>query len=358
MNNILLFFSVSRIGGAESNFIKIATELHSRGYKINLIVVKDNGPLIEILKPILNSYLVLDFTKPIFFLSRVIKYKKFVRENRIDVVFNLGLKVELYSRIFSKVFGIKKVVSNIRSTDDWRKWYHTALDRITQFGVDIWVSNSIAGLDSFVKREKIDLSRTRVIYNYIEDFEVNFSDINIEKFDTVNIGILSNIKEGKGFDDLILIVKKLQTYNIKKFKFIVGGRDLTNGRIIEKCIENNVLVSINFLGYVDDKELFFQNIDIFLLPTYWEGLPTSILESMYYGKPVISTKVGGIPELISHGYNGLLSTPGDIETFEEHIIKLCNSSSLYNMFRSNSIGILDSKFTKSRILDKWIEVLN
>lgn len=358
MNNILLFFSVSRIGGAESNFIKIANELYSKGYKINLIVVKDNGPLIEILKPILNSYLILDFTKPIFFISSVIKYNRFIQNNKIDIVFNFGLKVEIYSRIFSKVFGIKKVVSNIRSTDDWRKWYHTALDRITQFGVDIWVSNSIAGLDSFVKREKIELSRARVIYNYIDDFELNFSEINIEKNDTINIGVLSNIKEGKGFDDLILIVKKLQSYNLKSFKVIVGGRDLTNGRIIEKCKEYNVLDSINFLGYVEDKKSFFQNIDIFLLPTYWEGLPTSILESMYYGKPVISTKVGGIPELISHEYNGLLSTPGDIETFVEHVIKLCNSSSLYNKFRSNSIEILDFKFTKSRIIDKWLEILN
>jgi glycosyltransferase involved in cell wall biosynthesis len=50
---------------------------------------------------------------------------------------------------------------------------------------------------------------------------------------------------------------------------------------------------------------------VYVLPSYNEGLPISILEAMSYGKPVISTSVGGIPEIVKPGYNGWLFKPGD-----------------------------------------------
>lgn len=62
--------------------------------------------------------------------------------------------------------------------------------------------------------------------------------------------------------------------------------------------------------------------DVYVLPSYKEGLPISILEAMSYSLPVISTRVGGIPEIIMNGKNGLLINPGDKEALYESIIKL------------------------------------
>lgn len=68
--------------------------------------------------------------------------------------------------------------------------------------------------------------------------------------------------------------------------------------------------------------------DVYVLPSYKEGLPISILEAMSYSLPVISTRVGGIPEIIMNGKNGLLINPGDKEALYESIIKLKNSEEL------------------------------
>ncbi len=358
MKNILLFFSVSRIGGAESNFIKIATELSKSGYKINLIVVDNNGPLIEKLKPVLNDYAIIDIRKPLGLLKSVNRYKHFVVSNKIDIVLNFGLKVEIFSRIFSKMFGAKKVISNIRSTDDWRKVYHTFLDKITQWGVDLWISNSQAGAEAFIKRENIDKSRTKIIYNYIDDFSPKLDTIDIQSNEKYTIGILSNIKKGKGFEDMLEVVDTLLRKKFTNFRIKIGGRDLTNGGIASLYEKNNLSSYINFVGYVDDKDVFFKDVDVFLLPTYWEGFPTSVLEAMYFGKPVISTNVGGIPEMIRHNFNGYLCKPGDARSIASAIIDICHSNQLYNKFRLNSFEVLNKNFTRSKIIHKWTEVLN
>ena len=68
-------------------------------------------------------------------------------------------------------------------------------------------------------------------------------------------------------------------------------------------------------------------MDVFVLPSYNEGLPISILEAMSYNLPIISTKVGGIPEILKNEYNGYLINPGDLIALENAISALINNPS-------------------------------
>jgi glycosyltransferase involved in cell wall biosynthesis len=72
---------------------------------------------------------------------------------------------------------------------------------------------------------------------------------------------------------------------------------------------------VEVLGWINvhEKEELLRKADMLVLPSYHEGLPMAILEAMNFSLPVISTYVGGIPELIQHGENGYLIEPGDIE---------------------------------------------
>jgi glycosyltransferase involved in cell wall biosynthesis len=353
--SILFFFSVGVIGGAETNFINIAKELSERGCKIYVAVVKNNGPLLTLIKPYVAGVIVLDFTKPFNLVKLIRLYKAFLIKNNIHTVLNFGLKIEIFSRIFSKCLGAKYIISNIRSTDDWRKWYHTLMDRLTQYNVDLWISNSKAGKEAFVEREKIIRDKCLVIYNYIEDDIDPLKDLFFK--DKINIGILSNIKEDKGFEDLIKLSKRLKEEGIK-FKFIIAGKDLMNGYFQRMVFSKGLQDYFEFLGYIEDKKGFFNDIDLFLLPTYIEGLPTSILEAMKYGVPVISTNVGGIPELIIHNYNGYLTTPGNIEGFFNGIELLIHNKKIYNNYRINAHQMLRDKFVKSKIIKEWLRILS
>lgn len=78
----------------------------------------------------------------------------------------------------------------------------------------------------------------------------------------------------------------------------------------------------------DKKIQIINEVDAFILPSYNEGLPISILEAMSYNLPIISTSVGGIPEILKNGYNGFLIRPGDKKALKNAILTLINNPSL------------------------------
>ena len=101
-------------------------------------------------------------------------------------------------------------------------------------------------------------------------------------------------------------------------------------RIKDTCINQGINDHVTFRsGFSNDEknDLLFGS-DIYLLPSYAEGLPISLLEAMAAGLPIISTPVGGIPEVIVEGENGFLITPGDYVDLANKIIKLIETPEL------------------------------
>lgn len=84
---------------------------------------------------------------------------------------------------------------------------------------------------------------------------------------------------------------------------------------IEKCKQTGIFDCVNFPGWISgiQKENMLRKASVCLLPSYYEGMPISLLEAMSYGLAVVASNVGGIPSVIEDGVNGLLINPGDIE---------------------------------------------
>lgn len=81
---------------------------------------------------------------------------------------------------------------------------------------------------------------------------------------------------------------------------------------------------VQFLGWVgsDQRDALLSEADIFVLPSFNEGLPMSLLEAMAAGVPVVTTRVGGIPDLVTDGHNGLLVEPGDVQALAQALVRL------------------------------------
>jgi glycosyltransferase involved in cell wall biosynthesis len=122
---------------------------------------------------------------------------------------------------------------------------------------------------------------------------------------------LGFIVEQKGIFDLIEVIKKHKAeWNGKLLLHVGGSHEVER---LQSFIKNNGLENlIQYEGWVSgDKKIMLLNLmDAYILPSYIEGLPISILEALSYGKPVITTPVGGIPEVINE-QNGFLFEPGD-----------------------------------------------
>jgi glycosyltransferase involved in cell wall biosynthesis len=345
------------MGGAETNVVKITRELVERGYEVHLATLEDNGPLIEEFGYLFASKTVvgLFYKTP---LKSILAYVNLLRKHSFQAVLNFGIRVEFFSRILTKSFSAQtKVIANIRSTDHWRKWYHSLLDQSTFGLVDVWVSNSEAGKQSSVNREGISPERIHVIYNFVESIPDVYNQLIPQSNPReIRLGLLANITRNKGYYDLLDIVDQL----IKKGyspKVYCGGVDRTGGDF-EKELKSRKLESyFHLLGYISDKANFFEQIEIFVLPSYLEGMPTVVLEAMQFGKPIVTTGIDGMLEQIKHLHNGWLSAPGDIDSFVEGILELHNNEAIRKRFIENSTLVLKGKFDKIICIKQWIGII-
>jgi len=136
--------------------------------------------------------------------------------------------------------------------------------------------------------------------------------------DSARIFYIGNIGREKGIYDIMEAARRLKGKVSLPFQVILAGP--FNDRQEEQRVRTMVASyqlddTVAFLGTVYDgvKEAAFLQADIFILPSYSEGIPQSMLEAMAFGLPVVVSNVGGIPEVVRDGEEGLIVKPGDID---------------------------------------------
>ena len=159
----------------------------------------------------------------------------------------------------------------------------------------------------------------------------------------VHLVFLGLIGERKGLFDLLRVVRRLLDNDLK-IKLSIGGNG-ENDRLQATIQSLKFNDSVNFLGWISEKQRdkLLRETDIFVLPSYGEGMPMSILEAMSYGVPVVSTTVGGIPELVSDGETGFLIEPGDLDALFERLKCLIEDKELRKKFGNKARQFVASR---------------
>lgn len=134
---------------------------------------------------------------------------------------------------------------------------------------------------------------------------------------------LGELGQRKGIFDLLDVISQMRSCDIK---LLIGGKGDVDG-VISRINELDICDYVEFHGWVsgDYKVKLFYDSDVFVLPSYNEGLPISVLEAMSYGLPIVSTYIGGIPEVITNGKNGFLIEPGDKKELYNALMELRNN---------------------------------
>ena len=128
----------------------------------------------------------------------------------------------------------------------------------------------------------------------------------------VNVLFLNHINTAKGIFDVLDFFNENKEWLKDSFQLTIAGAG-DSEKLQQFIATNNLNDIIEYKGWVEgkEKEALIQNCDVFILTSYNEGLPVSILEAMAYKRAVISTNVGGIPRIVKPNENGWLTAPGD-----------------------------------------------
>ena len=167
-----------------------------------------------------------------------------------------------------------------------------------------------------------------------------YNGVNIESnnynSDGIYILFLGRLSSRKGVYDLIDAIKMIDDKISSKYKFLLCGDGEIDKckRIITKYSLNDRIECLGWISKEKKKEIFSQTI-INILPSYNEGMPMTILETMAYGIPNISSNVAAIPEVIDQEC-GILINPGDVNALSISIMKLLNDGAYRKMMSRNS----------------------
>lgn len=145
------------------------------------------------------------------------------------------------------------------------------------------------------------------------------------------------IDDRKGIFDVLEAIGEKYDYFAGKIRFRIGG--IGNLQKFNSIIEKYGLQDIvEYLGWIDPagKERLLASTDVFIHPSRSESFGISILEAMDFGLPVITTNIGGIPDLVTDGVNGIVVAPGDKPQIREAIIRLINDPALRRELGENS----------------------
>lgn len=157
---------------------------------------------------------------------------------------------------------------------------------------------------------------------------------------------VGKLKKSKGFVDLIKLAKTMPAYD-----FWIAGA----GNVVGLLPEN-----IKLFGWLSRQEMreVYQSADLFLLPSYSECFPMSILEAMACGLPIICSRIGGLSEIVKEGVNGRLVRAGSREEIKLAIINLVDDRKLYQKISQQNIKEAREKYSLIKKINAHLEVYN
>ncbi|MEK7728915.1 MAG: glycosyltransferase family 4 protein [candidate division KSB1 bacterium] len=262
----------------------------------------------------------------------ILQLARCMRQNRIEVVLTNMDKELRNGGIAAKLAGVPAVIPRrgidypLKNRWRYRFAYNVLATRL--------LANSQATKLALLKNAPwLEEQRVEVIHNGIDheafvqsarrSFRVEW---NIPPHAPV-LGFVGQLDERKGLGVLLSAFELIQQ-RLPEARLVLAGegplREMIESEIREQGWERSVLLA----GFVDDAAAIMQAIDVLLLPSYWEGFGIVILEAMACGRPVITTNISSMPEIVDDGRTGYLIPPGATAALAERAVELLQNKSL------------------------------
>jgi glycosyltransferase involved in cell wall biosynthesis len=359
--NILHIYQNSKIGGVQQQILNLLKAYNREVFNPIFCCL---GPKEEIGKEIegmgIDCISLNRSRYNRFSLKIVTDLHRLIKKKHIHILRTHRYRSNFYGRLAAFLTGVPVIVASVH--DNYRKDKRPArkmINRILSKMTDKIVAVSEEVKRDIMRYDKIAPSKIVVIPNGIDikrfNPKGNFADIRKEfsiKQGAIVVGFVGRIVPAKGLQYLIDSIPYVKE-EFKNIKLLIIGEGSIVARLHQQAKEKKVYDSIIFAGKRRDIPDILSCIDIFVMPSIAEGLPNALLEAMAMGKPIVATEVGGIPEVIKNGVNGLLvppRNPGALATAMEGLIG--NDRLTAQMGHAARDLVLD-KFSMVTIAQKW-----
>ncbi|MBD2199018.1 MULTISPECIES: glycosyltransferase [Calothrix] len=365
--NILFALPFVITGGADTILLQIAQHLNENDFNISVMTtIKTDANLGD------NTHRYEQITKEIYhlcnFLPSEARWKDFIyyfiESRKIDIIFLVG------STYFYKILpDLKRDFPSIKIVDQlFNEYGHINNNRKYAKFIDLNILASEAIKNVLLSKFGELEDKTRVIihgvdtqneFNPTKVDEKPILDSNIIPQDKFIVSYMGRFSEEKCPETFLQIVKMLKDYDDMYFIMIGNGPEYKN--IKEKVVDWNLTDKIFIPGFVDDNKLYLKITNLLVIPSKIEGIPIILMEGLSLGIPVVASKVGDIPSVITDGYNGFVCDSSDIDGFVANIKQIFLDKELHNKMKANArysaLQNLDITRMKNEYKDAFLSIL-
>ncbi|MDZ7850718.1 MAG: glycosyltransferase family 4 protein [Halodesulfurarchaeum sp.] len=356
-------FSDSMVRGGQIHVRNVVKGLRNRGHDIHLLdwnTTDDDFPFHHSLKP--------QFRVAIDPLRTVLQARNLAKSIEANVIISKTRKTYVPGKTVARLLNIPHVIQvgsspkSVNKSNFLNRIETESIIRRLRFGHDGYfaVSESIANDlgEIGVPKERIFNIKNAVNTN---QFHPEGAPVNLDEYyrrqikpfvkNKFVLGYIGGLYPYKGLTDLASALERTDSDPV-----VVIAGDGPERDNLKKEFAGRAL----FLGAVPYEQVpaLYHQFDVFVLPSYTEGLPRVVLEAQAAGKAVVATRVGGIPEIVSDGETGRLIDPGQPENLAETLDHLASNEAKRRHLGDNGRAAIEDEFTWEKLYDRYERYLD
>jgi len=357
-----MFIDEAKMGGGQQHLLWLVQKLDKSKFEIE-VVCEPEGYLVDELRKInITIHPITISNRPS--ISSLIKTYRLLNKISPMILHTHGGTAGFYGRL-STFFNFKGVVIHtyhgihyLNFGQSLLKKVYSSVDKFLLRITDCTICVAQNDFDIGLKAGIIQKEKAVVIHNGIDIDKFQHYNENMDckiklktEKDSVIVGSIGRLHYQKGFEYLIEASKTVLK-NYSNVKFVLIGDGELRGSLESLAKKNCVYNSFSFLGNQTDIPELLAQIDIFVLPSLWEGLPLVLLEAMAAKKPIIATDVNGIVEIIESEKEGILIPPKNPAAISSALIRLLNDDELCKQLAANGYAKVLHEFSLNKMIEK------
>ncbi len=346
------------LGGSEKHVIRLAAGLRERGHDAEIASLFREGYLLEEIQRegIPFTCLKTEGWRP----ATSLRIFRWLRRTQPGILHTYLFGFHFFAGLPARVAKVPLILSSRRDVEYGQRKRDQLIERAGNFFVDRVVCCAKAAERWALEKEKgISPEKLITLYNGIDHGRFQPQTVSSEVRRKLGIpgeapviGTVGNLSYKKGLPYLMLAVRRILEVLPSAWFLFVGAGPLEKN-MKEKAKQIPLGRQIVFTGARSDVPDLMNAMDVFVLASLFEGLPNVLLEAMSLAKPVVATEVGGIPELIEPGIDGILIPPRDPQALAKAAVSLIeNPSDAQTMGRRGQEKIRKD-FTIGRMIDQY-----
>lgn len=323
----ILFFLPSTTGGAERMTITIAKMLPLDKFDVKFVIVHPTlGTIVEFIP---KEYEIIHIPIHNIWCATTMRMMRVIMKEKPDVVFSSLLYLNARLIIAAKLCRVKVIVRNNIDISRTVSKQSKILVNATYRWADKVIAQQEEMRDEIIRMINLSTDKVITLHNPI-DIESIKTKVNAPSpySDTENqlrYVWVGRFSEEKGQDLIVRAFAGVHKNNCNTHLYLVGKYDwnVAFDKKVKKYVEENGLSDfVHFVGFDNNPYRWIKNANVYVMPSRLEGLPNSLIEAMYLGRPVVATRcIPVIDRIVRDGYNGYIVPSENVEAIATAMLK-------------------------------------